>query len=300
MYAIRRSAMLIMAGVIIIWSGCQTPQQALINGPRLAEANLPDYAVGEYFSFDDGTTTLVTSVSGEWVTWRYNNGTVSKRYRNFVIPALTWTSANKVSEAKTTARADLLWPLKVGKKGQYDFRQTVSKHDGVEATRLSRSWSCAVEGTKRVAVAAGTFDTYVIACRRYSDTSYKWKATRRYYYAPDLGHYVMREDKYRSRPEKKRELVSYGFNSTVLPKQDQIALNRKLQKALSHNADGRATTWISRTGKVKARLIPIRSFRGPDGDECREYNSVYSIEGRVRKNARVVCRQSNGHWQRVK
>jgi hypothetical protein len=255
----------------------------------------PNYAVGEYFTFDDGTTAMVTEISGELVTWEYNNGTVSKRYRNFIIPALTWTSAKKHSKAKTTAPADLLWPLAVGKKGQYDFRQTISKHDGTEATRLSRSWSCTVEGTKRVSVAAGTFDTYVITCRRYSDTSHKWRATRRFYYAPHLG----REDKYRSRPGKKRELVSYGFNSTVLPKQDQIELNRSLQEALNNNADGMASTWISRTGEVSTVLTPVSSFTGINGDECRDYHSVYSVKGRVRKNVRKVCRQPDGHWQRV-
>lgn len=304
MYAIiRRLAMLVLTGALIAWGGCQTPQQAQINikteGPPLPAASLPNYAVGEYFIFDDGTTKMVTEVSGEWITWQYDNGIVSKRYRNFVIPALNWRNAKRQSKAKTTAEADLLWPLAVGNEGHYDFRQTISKHDGTDVTRLSRSWNCTVEGTKRVRVTAGTFDTYVVTCRRYSDTSHKWRATRRFYYAPDLGHYVIREDKYRSRPEKKRELVSYGFNSTVLPKQDQIELNRLLQKALNNNADGIGSTWTSRSGELSAQLIPINSFTGRNGDECRDYHSVYSVNGRIRKNFRKVCRQSNGLWQRI-
>ena len=303
MYGIRRSAMLVMVGAIIALGGCQTPQQSQINlktgGPQLHEAALPNYAVGEYFTFDDGTTTMVAAISGELVTWQYDNGTVSKRYRNFIIPALTWTSAKKHSKAKTTANADMLWPLDVGKKDQYDFHQVISKHDGSEATGLSRSWGCVVEGTKRVSVAAGTFDTYVITCRRYSGTSHKWRATRKFYYAPDIGHYVFREDKYRGRSEKKRELVSYGFNSTVLPKRDQIELNRTLQEALSNNADGMASTWISRTGELSAVVTPISSFTGQNGDECRDYHSVYSVKGRIRKNVRKVCREPDGHWQRI-
>jgi hypothetical protein len=242
---------------------------------------------------------MVTEVSGEWITWQYNNGTVSKRYRNFIIPALNWTNAKKQSKAKTTANADLLWPLAVGNKGQYNFRQIISKHDGTDATWLSRSWNCAVEGTKRVSLTAGTFDTYVITCRRYSDTSYKWRATRRFYYAPDLGHYVIREDKYRGRSEKKRELVSYGFNSTVLPKQDQIELIKTLQKALSNNADGMGSSWISRSGELSAVLTPTSSFTGRNGNECRDYHSEYRVNGRVRKNFRKVCKQPGGLWQRI-
>jgi hypothetical protein len=117
--------------------------------------------------------------------------------------------------------------------------------DGTESTELSRTWTCAVEGTERVSVTAGTFDSYVIACKRYSDDGRTWRATRRFYYAPDLGHYVIREDNYRNRSNKKRQLVSYGFNRTVLPQKDQTTLNRKLQMALTENADGIASTWTN-------------------------------------------------------
>jgi hypothetical protein len=156
-----------------------------------------------------------------------------------------------------------------------------------------------VKGTERVSVTAGTFDSYVISCKRYSDDGRTWRATRRFYYAPDLGHYVIREDNYRNRSNKKRQLVSYGFNSTVLPQKDQTALNRKLQMALNKNADGIASTWTNQRKDITVMLIPVRSFIGPDGQKCREYHSVYSVMGRIRKNAREVCRQPNGLWQRI-
>ena len=165
--------------------------------------------------------------------------------------------------------------------------------------KLSRWWSCNVEGTERVSVPAGTFDTYVITCRRYSDSSHKWRATRRFYYAPDLGHYVMQEDRYRSRPDKKRQLVSYGFRSIVLSEKDQIRLNQTLQNALSHNAGGIASKWTSSKGEVTAMLIPTSSYTATSGEACREYQSVYNVKGRIRKNVRKVCREPDGHWQRV-
>jgi hypothetical protein len=303
MYKKHWTVMLVIVCAMIALSGCQTGKSVLKTqnqGLQLSEAVLPTYMVGEYFNFDDGSSRMVAAVSGEWVTWQYNTGTVSKGYRNFIIPALTWTSAHRYSEGKTTAPADLLWPLAVGKKGTYDFQQTISKHDGTESNELSRSWSCAVEGTERVSVPAGTFDTYVIACNRYSSTSHKWRASRKLYYAPDLGHYVMKQDRHRSRPDKKRQLVSYGFRSIVLPEKDQIKLNRTLQKALSNNADGIASTWTSSTGEVTAMLIPISSYKVTNGEACREYHSVYNVRGRIRKNVRVVCKQSNGLWYRVK
>jgi hypothetical protein len=295
--------MLIMVGAIIALGGCMAGEKPLIRinpeGLQLSEATLPNYAVGEYFAFDDGITEIVTEKSGELITWQTNTDTVSRGYHNFIIPALTWTNVSRYSEGTTNAPVDLLWPLAVGKTAQYEFQQIISRHDGTEATELFRSWDCAVESTRRVSVAAGNFDTYVITCKRYSSTSNSWRATRRFYYAPDLGHYVIREDTYQSRPDRRRELVSYGFNSNFLPKRDQIKLNRTLQSTLSKNGDGMASTWISRTGKVTAMLIPVRSFTGTNGDTCREYHSVYSVQGRIRKNVREVCRQPDGLWQRI-
>ncbi len=303
MHSKRLVAMMITVVVILVAGGCQTGQPskttAYSDDLQLSEAGLPNYSVGEYFSYDNDTTTVVTAVSNEQVTWRYNNGAISTGYRNFIIPALTWTSANSHSKGTSTAPVDLLWPLATGNQGQYESHQVISRNDPIESTELSRKWDCAVEGTKRVSVPAGTFDTYVVVCKRYSSTNNSWRATRRYYYAPDLGHYVIREDTFRSRPDHTRKLVANGYNITYLPEQDQINLNRILQKTLSNNPDGIASTWKSSAGDVTAMLIPVSSYPGLNGTKCRDYYSVYSVNGRIRKNVRSVCRLPDGQWQRV-
>ena len=303
MHAKRLIAILITVSLIILTVGCQTGKQPMINtyfdDLELSEAALPDYSVGEFFSFDDGTTTVVTAASNEQITWRYNNGTTSTGYRNFILPALTWTGGNSHSKTTSTAPVDMLWPLATGNQGQYESHQIISKNNQIDTTENSRKWICAVEGTKRVSVPAGSFETYVIVCQRYSSTSNSWRATRRYYYAPVLGHYVMREDKFRSRPDQIRKLVTYGFNSTFLSEQDQINLNRKLQKTLTNNRDGIAGIWKNRPGDITAMLIPVSSYTGLNNSQCRDYYSVYSVKGRIRKNVRSVCRLSDGQWQRV-
>ena len=132
----------IIIGVVFVTGGCQTGQLSGIkdysNNLQLSEAALPNYAVGEYFTFDDGTTTAVAEVSDELITWRYNNGAISRSYRNFILPAPTWTSANRHSEGTSTAPQDFLWPLVAGKQGQYDSQQVISRNDGTEPTELSR------------------------------------------------------------------------------------------------------------------------------------------------------------------
>ena len=283
-------------------TGCQTTPKHITAGDDarhlMAKVSLPDYIPGEYFVYDDGTSALVTAVSDGQVTWKHHNGATSKGYPNFIIPDLTWDSANRSSIGQTSAPPDLLWPPSPGKRGAFTFDQTITNKDGSPPDQVSRRWTCAVEGTAQMTVPAGQFDTVVIACSRYSTTSGSWRATRRFYYAPEIGHYVVREDKHRRSPDTRRELVAYGFNSTMLPQQEQVKLNQTLQTALTKNRDGRAAFWRSPSGNLAAMLVPFRSFTDQKGTSCREYRSIYSVNGRIGQHTREVCRQPDGHWQR--
>ncbi|MGD9332753.1 MAG: hypothetical protein PVJ53_15680 [Desulfobacterales bacterium] len=296
-------AVMVMSSLLLLVTGCQTavryPLQTQADPYLFAKAQIPDYVPGEYFVFDDGTSVLVTSVSDGMVTWKHHNGATSKGYPNFIIPDLTWSSNNRSSMGRTTAPPDLLWPLSVGKQARFDFAQTITHKDGRAPEQIDRNWTCTVEGTAQVTVPAGKFDTVVVACNRFSTTSGSWRATRRFYYAPEIGHYVIREDRHRRRADTRRELVAYGFNSTVLPKKDQIKLNQTLQSTLSKNRDGRVAFWRSTSGDIAAMLIPVTSYAGSGSQACREYRSVYSVRGRIREHARDVCRQADGSWQRV-
>jgi hypothetical protein len=273
-------AVVAAAIVILFFTGCQTLPGNITEDDDarrlITKASLPDYVPGEYFVYSDGTSVLVLAASKDQVSWKYNNGASSKGYPNFIIPDLTWTSANQSSIGRTSAPPDLLWPV-----------------------QLSRRWTCTVVGAARVSVPAGQFDTVAIGCSRYSSTSGSWRATRRFYYTPEIGHYVLREDKRPGRPDTRRELVAYGFNSTMLPDQEQAELNQTLQAALTKNQDGRAAFWRSRSGNLAAMLVPFRSFINPAGNSCREYRSIYSVNGRTGQHTRNVCRQPDGQWQRV-
>ncbi len=296
-------AIMVMSSLLLFVTGCNIlgryPISTDTDQGLLAKTRLPDYVPGEYFVYDDGTSVLVTSVSGGMVTWKHHNGATSNGYPNFIIPDLTWSTANRSSVGRTGARPDLLWPPTAGKREQFAFTQTITHNDGRAPEQIDRNWTCTVEGTTRVAVPAGEFNTIVFACSRLSTTSGAWRATRRFYYAPELGHYVVREDRHRRRANTRRELVDYGFNSTVLPQRDQIKLNQTLQSALSKNRDGRASFWRSKSGDISAMLVPVTSYNRSGNQSCREYRSVYSVRGRIRAHGRDVCRQTDGSWQRI-
>lgn len=289
--------------LLLLLFGCQSlPKHISSSDPDpdlLAEASLPDYVPGEYYVYDDGTSAVVTDVSDSQVTWKHHNESTSKGYPNFIIPPLSWDSADQSSEGRTSAPADFLWPLAEGRRGYFYFDQTISPKDGRAPEQILSNWACTVEGTTRVSVPAGSYDAVVIACERNSSDDQWLGTTRRFFFAPAIGHYVVREDRQLGVSVARRELVAYGFNSTLLPRRDQVSLNDVLRVALTKNRDGRASFWRSRSGTVSAMLIPLRSYTSANGRSCREYRSVYSIKGRMAHHTREVCRQPDGSWQRV-
>jgi hypothetical protein len=271
-------------------------------GPTMAPAPLPPYQPGEFFIFDNGSTSLVTGRKGDNIEWKAGNGVTRTGRTNFLIPYLSWKNNKYRSRGSTSAPNNTLWPLKVGNKGIIEHRQRITRLDGTQPNEVTRRWECGVDGTARVNVTAGSFDTYVITCKRYAHAKpgYELRASRRYFYAPAVGHYVIREDDYIRRPDKRRELTAYGFNSTYLPKADQATLKATLQRTLDQKPDGTGTHWLDRSGKIKATLTPVRSYKGASNQKCREYHSVYNISGHIRKNVKQVCKdQKKGRWVRI-
>ncbi len=300
---INHSKLVLLAGIVLALSGCSTfidrsPGTTQNSSLALPLAPMPSYRVGDSFTYSDGQTETVMALRGDKITWRTNFGVVRAGTRNFFIPFKTWQNSQRRSEAETTAPAGMLWPLKVGNKGSFELWQTVEDNDGSNSRQYNQKWVCVVKGTEKITVTAGTYDTYKVSCYRYEPISGFWQQTRAYNYAPSLGHYVLREDTYTSRPSKIRELVSVGFDSRALPQQEQATLIATLQRTLDNTPDGTGVGWRSSNGKISATLTPLRTYSGEKGALCREYTSAYSYSGRNRVNVRRVCRDEKGVWRR--
>jgi hypothetical protein len=298
---------LLLAGLgsLLFVGGCQQmgggiKQATPFNtGPQMAAENLPDYAIGMSFIFDDGRTDTVIEVNDQTITWRDDRGIIRWIHRNFLLPDIGWQNRTRRSSSLTTADAGMLWPLEIGTNARFDFKQSVDANDGSTHHEYKQSWQCIVEGTLSLDVPAGTYNVFKIPCYRYLEGTSLWRQTRTFYYAPEINHYVKRTDTYASRPSRERQLVSFGFNSTALPANEQAILNNTVQKVLNENADGLGTTWKRPDGTLSATLTPLRSFQGTGGEQCREYQSTYEFQGRKRVNYRTVCKQQSGLWQRV-
>jgi hypothetical protein len=290
---------LMLAGGCSQLPGASKEAKPFHTGPKIPAENLPDYAVGESFIFDDGRTDTVIETDGETISWRDDRGIVRWIHRNFLLPDIAWQNRTRRSKSVTTAAPDMLWPLAIGNTARFDYQQQVEANNGASKREYKQSWQCLVEGTQSLNVPAGTFNVFKIPCHRYVDGTNSWRQTRTFYYAPKVKHYVKRTDTYASRASRQRELVSYGFNSTALPGNEQIALNQAAQKILNENADGVGKTWNRPDGTLSATITPLRTFQGANGQPCREYQSTYTLQGRQRVNYRNVCKLDTGMWQRV-
>lgn len=267
------------------------------SSPELAPAYLPSYSPGEYFVFDNNFSMTVTAVGAGKVSWKYSSGGTGDSSRDFLLPPLRFKSAGEDTKTVPSVTTTPLWPLESGRAAGFQTSQTITDRNTGTTRQVARSYSCRVEGTSDVSVPAGVFDTYVLSCRRFSSPGGEWRGTDRYYYSPELNHYVMVERTSSHRHATVQKLEKYGFYSTYLPTNDQMQLKKLLRKVLNRHADGVAGHWKSSSGKISAMIIPIRSFTDTGKNRCRQYRSIYSVAGRIRGHVKELCQTQGGNWQ---
>jgi len=273
-------------------SGCITTMSN--EGPPLPKTYLPVYYVGKSFSYDDGLKETVMALDGEVLTWRTDTGVIRTRYRNFLIPFLSWQNSTQRSRSITSAKPDLVWPLEIGNRESFSLTQKVEQNDGTNKKEYSQDWQCKVDGTETVTVPAGVFETFRIPCYRYYRQF--WRQTQTYFYSPVVGHYVLLQDDSRSRPSRRRKLLSYGFDAAVLSGPDRGVRQTAIQRALEQNRDGAGVPWKSADGKVQGRVTPIRPVSIKGNNACRIYTRAVTAYGHTRVVEGRACRNENGVW----
>lgn len=151
---------------------------------------LPSYAKGTWYAFNDGSREVVVESTSDTVIWQDEKGRLETRYRNPVLPRLSWPRG----ETRVLAEPDALWPLKPGNTVQ--FRELRNEFDVTRRLTQSkaRMWRCNVQNMVVLDTEAGSFETYPISCElRSSGSTNRLLGTRLWYYAPEVGHYVRRE-----------------------------------------------------------------------------------------------------------
>ena len=285
--------------------GCATVSPS--RGPQLPPAPLPTYHQGTTFVYADGRWETVTDIDQGMVTWTDDRNYVSKKSSDITYRSTNWTGKNRSVTRQFGPRTDLLlpsaaslWPLRSGNIVNYSETGTWVNKDGTESS-YKTDWACAVEGTERVSVTAGDFDTYKIVCKRY----YVSRKTNRSYlrdvktwnYAPEVGHYVYATTRYRkAKAPRSRELLAVLPPLNAFSAAERHQLEQSFQQALERKKSGESVHWSSNELRASVVTTPTKTFRTPDGRYSRRYLQKITLPDGQRTYYGMAVRNSDGVW----
>ncbi|MCR6631090.1 MAG: hypothetical protein NVV74_14155 [Magnetospirillum sp.] len=268
-------------------AACAEAPSRLAAGPALPPAPLPQWRVGDSVSWSNGQTETVVAVDGEVVRWRDQDGNTYSGYRNFALPSLAWDYPTTRAVTEMDVPPGALWPLKPGNAVHFVVNQrlTLKVHNSEHA--YHDEWQCMVDGTERVAIRLGSFDTYRLRCQRY------WRGSNIgeivWNYAPELGQVVRRNWTEAKEPE---ELVAIG-SGTLGAKAEKVAAKVRQRGLEVLPAGGKA---VGRAGTVETLVQPKATFRTEKGVFCRDFLQTVSTNSARTTTAGSACRGSDGKW----
>lgn len=257
-------------------------------------APLPAYGAGDSYTFDNGVTDRVVEAGGNEVRWRSSDGTTFVTTRNPILPPLISQSADSREENHFVAPT-ALFPLRTGNTAMFLMNTSTFQRSGQNAVR-NEQWRCTVGEPAKVSTGAGTFDTYEVTCSVFDMTSGR-RDTHTYFYAPDIGFYVRREDAQNGQPPQITVLARYTAGSPPLTDSALRLRVEGIQQALSGKPGAPPTTWRDAVTGASGQIRPLRTLEGKDGNTCREFREGIDAYGRHYRLRGTACREGASGWQ---
>ena len=277
--------------------------------PDPGTAPLPAYQKGMSFVYSDGSWETVTAITAGSVTWRDHRGKISKGSPDFCYRRAEWQAKSHRGFRKFSKRSDLmiqgedtLWPLRVGNVLSYSELSTKVDQEGTR-TSSQAQWTCQVEGTEKVAVMAGEFDTWKINCNRYAvsgkgDIKSRLREEKSWYYAPQIGHWILTTSTYHYDKKPRRlELMAVLPSSDGLSGAAHFEMRKSFQKALEEEKRGRALAWSIPDRDISGEIMPMQTYRSSAGIYCRRYVQKLNSATEQRVYYGMACRNSLGRWE---
>jgi len=290
---------------LLLVSGCQSVtlpslpnfSSAPVPGPAMAPAPLPAFNAGDKFYYSNGARDQVVSVNGETVNMISRSKRKLSNFRNFILPPPYIEGSKGEYYKESNVPTNALWPLSIGKEMRFSTEgRSVSKESG-RINKYTQRWSCAVEGTERVRVLAGEFDTYRVKCQRFSAKG-KWWQNRTWNYAPALGTYVLRRDFYKTGAKvRTRELTAVRPSLQDEPSKVRKAIIHTWQTALESKQAGEIASWTDKKTGTSVQVEPIKTYRAENGLFCRTYKEYLTRKGVTRIYSGVACRVDKMKWR---
>lgn len=169
-----------------------------------AQVHAPAWHVGDRWSYSDGYGLEVEAVDGELAWFRRADAPEQWLSRRGFLRQDAQSATTKRSVVFRSIPTSAAQTLALGQP--IVFTREFKSND---VTRIhSTSWM--FEGRERVSVPAGDFEAYVIVMRtRNPDTG--WTGFERWWYAPEVRHYVRMEYRYGEQPVGSRVLTSFAL-----------------------------------------------------------------------------------------
>ena len=267
-----------------------------IAGPAMKAAQLPNFNVGDLYYYSNGSREQIVSIEGETLNMLSRSKRKLANFRNFTLPTPYIEGKDKEYYKVSDVATNALWPLKIGNTSKFTTEgRSVSKATGLSSSYRQR-WDCAVEGTERIRILAGEFDTYLIKCRRLSSNG-KWWQNRTWNYSPMLGTYVLRRDFHKKNGPRVRELTAVRPSLQDVPKKVRSNVIRTWQSALESKKSGDIASWTDRVVGVSVQVEPLNTFKGENGQFCRTYKQYLTRKGVTRIYSGVACRTGKLKWR---
>jgi hypothetical protein len=293
-----RAAACRLTGLLLLLAGCGSSPPA--GQAELPTTPVPEYGVGDSYRFSDGATDSVVAIDRDTVRWRGTTGTYVTS-RDVLLPSLAWADASAQGERRITAAPPLLFPLRPGKSVVFGATSTVRPRSGAAAVTVRENWRCDVPGTVRVDTPAGAFDTWRVDCSMTEQPGAPGgpAVQRSYYYAPEIGFYVRRDERAGDTPVRQAELVDYTSAEPALPDSALRLRIARIQQALENDESGDAMSWSDAATGDQGDVQPVRTVRSRQYGWCRDFAEHIRAAGRAYSLQGTGCRNSSGVWDIV-
>ncbi len=82
-----------------------------------------------------------------------------------------------------------------------------------------------------------------------------------------------------------------------LDRADQLYAGWAASRGLEHKSSGATTQWSNPDSGHSGTFTPLRTYREPSGQYCREYRQTVTVGGQTERAYGTACRQPDGSWK---
>jgi peptidoglycan hydrolase-like protein with peptidoglycan-binding domain len=256
---------------------------------KVDRASRPIYEPGDAYIYTDGEVETVLSTSGQDIEWGDAYGQKWSADADFTIP-----TRRSDPGAELASQQPFTWPIRVGAGATYIVKTAAIDQSQTEQN-AANTWDCVVEANERIAVFAGTFDSYKIVCRDNGDPL-GTAQSRTWYFAPSVGHYVRYVENAANR-KRSRDLVAVSPGELGWPPEASTGLEWAVFHALETEPDGRAVPWESSAVAARFVIEPGPKVDIGHSEQCRRFRQTrISADTSIRLYPGVACRAHN-QWR---